>query len=74
MAGRQAIVQLQGLRGQGHLFRAWLTEEARARRPAPRRRQACHKPVAAGAVHGGGEQQLAHEGVLREEKAPRGLG
>jgi hypothetical protein len=40
-----------------------------------RRRQACHEPVAAAAVHGGGsEQQLAHEGVLLLGKALRCLG
>ena len=75
MAGREAIVQSLGLRRQGDIFGAWLTEGTRAKGPAHRRRQACYKPVTAAAVHGGaGEQQLAHEGVLLQGKALRCLG
>jgi hypothetical protein len=43
MAGREAIVQLLGLRNYGHIFRARLTEGTRAKGPAHRCRQACHE-------------------------------
>jgi hypothetical protein len=75
MAGREASVQLLGLRSYGPILGARLTEGTRAKGPAYRRRKACHEPVAAGAVHGGvSEQQLAHEGVLLQRKALRCLG
>ena len=75
MAGREAIVQLLGLRRQGPIFRARHTEDTKAKGPAHRLRQACYEPVTAAAVHGGGrKQQLAHEGVLLQGKALRYLG
>ena len=74
MAGREAIVQLLGLRSYGPILGARLTEGTRAKGQVHRRRQACYEPVAAAAVHGGaGEQQLVHEGVLLQGKALRCL-
>jgi hypothetical protein len=72
MARSQAIVQLLGIRSQGDIFGAWLTDGTQAQGPAHRCRQADHKPVAV--CVDDGKQQLAHKDVLLQGKALWGHG